>query len=278
MGEGEGAQSARRRLAAERAAARKAAAGRHRYRRHLILGAIAAVLAVVAALVGVALFGDDEVVAPTPVNPNDPVAPVLARYAAGECPQPSDVMDWRETLNEAATSESRADVEARLAAWETACGLGQAVPDQGRAHIAEGDPHDPYNSTPPTSGPHLGGAIAAWGVSREPIPDEVQVHNLEHGGVMLQYNCACPEAIALLERFANPETGYPTKVIAAPYPDMPTEIALTAWGRIWTMSATELTADRVRAFVAGYVDRGPELIPTETQQLEAWRESDAPKP
>ena len=31
---------------------------------------------------------------------------------------------------------------------------GEAVPIQGQAHIDIGVPHDPYNSDPPTSGPH----------------------------------------------------------------------------------------------------------------------------
>ena len=95
---------------------------------------------------------------------------------------------------------------------------------------------------------------------------------------MLQYNCDCPEAIALLERFADPDTGYPTKVIAAPYPEMEAEIAFTAWGRIWTMTAAELTPDRIRAFLTAYLNRGPEDIPSETQVLQAWLESDDPKP
>jgi hypothetical protein len=283
MSEAKGPQPARRQLAAERAAARKAAAGRQKTRRYWLVGGIAAALVVVAVVLGAALLGGDDdgggesVVPPTPVNPNDPVAPVLAGYAAGDCPQPAERSDLIETQIEATTPDTQADASAQLAAWDADCGLGEAMPDQGRGHIDEGEPHEPYNSTPPTSGPHYGFTVP-WGVSSEPIPPEVQVHNLEHGGVLLQYNCDCPEAITLLQRFADPETGYPTKVIVAPYPDMPTEIALSAWGRIWTMSAAELTVDRVRAFLDGYVDRGPELIPSETDQLEAWRESDDPKP
>jgi hypothetical protein len=64
---------------------------------------------------------------------------------------------------------------------------GKEVESLGNEHIASIDaPHKPYNTDPPTSGPHVG-SLAPWGVSQEPIPDELQVHNLEDGGVAIQY-------------------------------------------------------------------------------------------
>ena len=41
---------------------------------------------------------------------------------------------------------------------------------------------------PPTSGPHYS-QLADWGIHDEPISNELQVQNLEDGGVMVQYNC-----------------------------------------------------------------------------------------
>ena len=72
---------------------------------------------------------------------------------------------------------------------------GKEVPDLGNTHIQRlGDPHVPYNSDPPTSGPHMPG-IAPWGFYDKPIPKEYQVHNLEDGGVVIQYSCpaGCPD-------------------------------------------------------------------------------------
>lgn len=154
-------------------------------------------------------------------------------------------------------------------------GPGREVAVLNADHVLPDEPHAPYNSVPPTSGQHWP-IWAEWGVYDEPIPDEVQVHNLEHGGVVLQYRCSCPEAVAILERFADARTGYPVLVIAAPYPGMEAEVAFTAWGRIQELAGDEVTPETVRAFVEAFVDQGPEKI--HTTELAAWRESDAPKP
>ena len=75
---------------------------------------------------------------------------------------------------------------------------GVSFPDQGNRHVMTlKETIPPYNSTPPTSGPHLP-YIASWGIYTEPIPDQLQVHNLEDGGVLVQYNCpdGCPDLVA----------------------------------------------------------------------------------
>jgi len=125
---------------------------------------------------------------------------------------------------------------------------GKEVPNLGNVHIKNpGDPHIPYNSTPPTSGPHLP-TIAKWGISKTPVLNELQVHNLEDGGVMIQYSCKnCDLLIAQLEKF----TVKYNKVIVAPYPDMKTPIALTAWGRIDTMDQPDEA--RIERFVKAYM-------------------------
>jgi hypothetical protein len=108
---------------------------------------------------------------------------------------------------------------------------GVKLADQGNAHIQLAtEPHVPYNSDPPTSGPHMP-YIAPWGIHTEPIGRELQVHNLEDGGVMVQYHCAtpCPDLVARLTEVVR---RYDTQVILAPYPGMRTRIALTAWTRL----------------------------------------------
>lgn len=124
---------------------------------------------------------------------------------------------------------------------------GTAVPGQGNAHIMTlRDVHPPYNSDPPTSGPHVPW-VAPWGIHTVPIPKELQVHNLEDGGVMVQYNCDCPEVVAKLRAIVE---RYPAHVILGPYPGMDRRIALTAWGRIDKFD--ELDEPRVVRFINAY--------------------------
>ncbi len=124
---------------------------------------------------------------------------------------------------------------------------GVQMPSQGNLHIAKEDsPHEPYNSDPPTSGPHLP-YIAPWGVHTRPIPLPLQVHNLEDGGVLVQYNCECPE---LAEQLRAIVRRYDRQVILAPYPTMKSRIALTAWTRIDAFDAFDET--RIVRFIEAY--------------------------
>jgi hypothetical protein len=124
---------------------------------------------------------------------------------------------------------------------------GQKLPSQGNRHVpTEHEPHEPYNSTPPTSGPHLP-YIAPWGVHTKPIVNELQVHNLEDGGVMVQYNCECPE---LVEQLASVVRRHDRFVILAPYPAMKSRIALTAWTRLETLD--QFDATRIERFIKAY--------------------------
>src|SRR5437870_12286591 len=75
---------------------------------------------------------------------------------------------------------------------------GVQFPDEGNLHVATADsPHVQYNSDPPTSGPHLP-YIARWGVHTRPIVRALQVHDLEDGGVVVQYNSERPRLEAEL--------------------------------------------------------------------------------
>lgn len=133
-------------------------------------------------------------------------------------------------------------------AYRAAANLpGTSMPDQGNRHIQKAtDPHEPYNSDPPTSGPHLP-YLAPWGVHTRPIERELQVHNLEDGGVVVQYNCECPELVEQLRAIVSK---YDKFVILAPYPTMPHKIALTAWTRIDAFE--EFDEARVRRFIDRY--------------------------
>jgi len=106
----------------------------------------------------------------------------------------------------------------------------QEFPSLGNAHISSPSvPHIPYNSDPPTSGPHTP-YLARWGIHGQSVPKEEQVHNLEDGGVVIQYDCpdGCPELVEKLKAVAQRYE----RLILAPYPGMNSRIALTAWRRL----------------------------------------------
>ncbi len=151
---------------------------------------------------------------------------------------------------------------------------GRAVETLGNEHVpSPSTPHVPYNTAPPTSGPHLQW-VAKWGVHKTPILRELQVHNLEDGGVAIQYRCdqPCPDLVATLEALAasyrdkaeaerkaskipvTPERPLRSKydhLIVAPYPDMEHQIALTAWGRIDSFNGYDEA--RIVRFIEAYI-------------------------
>jgi hypothetical protein len=111
-----------------------------------------------------------------------------------------------------------------------------------------------YNSDPPTSGPHLP-HIAPWGVHTRPITKELQVHNLEDGGVVINYKPQCADQVqaglrTIVERYAD-------HVVLAPYPGLDRCIALTAWTRIEKLEAVD--ERRIVRFIEAYrgIDHHP---------------------
>lgn len=131
--------------------------------------------------------------------------------------------------------------------------------NQGAAHIQPGQAHPPYNSNPPTSGWHYE-TPAAPGVYDQPIADETLGHNLEHGYVIISYNCArlegigCDELKANLKNLFELKRGW--KIIVVPRPSLDTGIALTAWEVIDKFNTYDQS--RIEDFIARFRDQGPE--------------------
>ena len=123
---------------------------------------------------------------------------------------------------------------------------GIFYPDIGRDHLEAGEAFDRYLSDPPALGPHAPVPVR-WGVSEEPIPKEVLVHNLEHGGVLLLHRCQECAEVEQLREFAERylETG--RKVILSPYPTMDSEYALVSWGYLDTFD--EIDPARISEFL-----------------------------
>ena len=129
----------------------------------------------------------------------------------------------------------------------------QSFANQGQQHLQAGQDYTSYNSTPPTSGPHAP-APAPCGVSSEPIPNTVQVHDLEHGVVMVQYRPGLdPSQVQALQELGR---SYSSHVIVAPYPGLPTPVAATAWTKLMRLDRADV--GRLRRFIDQFRQHGPE--------------------
>jgi hypothetical protein len=157
---------------------------------------------------------------------------------------------------------------AALAAWLAAApalaqeGPGRKMPDRGQTHVPQGT-RIPYEEYPPTSGSHWP-VWANWGAYSEPVPEEVFVHNLEHGGVVILYNCSrpCPDLMRQLQEVytALPPSKYGhVKVVISPNARLKTRLALLAWTRIDELDRFD--RERIIRFVRAWQDKGPEDVP-----------------
>ncbi len=137
---------------------------------------------------------------------------------------------------------------------------GQAMPIQGQQHIPVGQSHPAYNSDPPTSGWHYAEPARA-GFYDTPLPDEQLVHNLEHGHVIISYDCGklsdCESVQAELQDIVGRFQRW--KIVAVARENADAAIALTAWGRIDKLDSYD--EDRIVAFVKKWRNRGPENTP-----------------
>ncbi|GEM_PF-44778 len=131
---------------------------------------------------------------------------------------------------------------------------GFEIPIMGREHIAVGAVHPPYNSNPPTSGWHYP-KPAPWGVYEQELPDEVVIHNLEHGGIWISYKDIDAETKSKLKAIAARNPG---SVIVVPRSKNDTKIALASWGRLQNMEAFNEKA--ILDFITENKNRSPELL------------------
>lgn len=129
--------------------------------------------------------------------------------------------------------------------------------DQGNDHIRPGSPHPPYNSNPPTSGWHWADP-KDWGIYNTPQVQEQLVHNLEHGGIVIQYNNLSSAELQRLVAFVQKD---PHHIVVAPYPglDSGVRVAFTAWTVSQECDGVDLAA--LADFIDEFRDQGPESVP-----------------
>src|SRR5712691_11736861 len=133
----------------------------------------------------------------------------------------------------------------------------KTFPNQGQRHVTTLTATVKYNSFPPTSGPHYF-QPAPWNFYDGPVDSEVRVvHNLEHGGIVIQWGDRVPAS--MVEQLRGFWQGSPNGMLMAPLSKLGNKIALTAWTRLAT--CTRFNEGAFTAFRDAYRAKGPERFP-----------------
>jgi hypothetical protein len=121
-----------------------------------------------------------------------------------------------------------------------------------------------YDTNPPTSGPHYP-IWAAYQTYTEPVPRGFYVHDLEHGGIVIAYNCpsGCDAELAQLASFLDARSPDPTctppvkfRVVVTPDPLIPTPFAAAAWG--WALTSQCFDFAALGPFMDAHYRMAPE--------------------
>jgi hypothetical protein len=132
--------------------------------------------------------------------------------------------------------------------------------------VPEGQDPGPFNSNPPTSGPHYSGEFDAGFYEESspeaqvPYPEGYLGHNLEHGYVIYWYNCDLLESNECTElkdqiKESMADNGR-TKLIAFHRSSLDVPVAMTTWGQMLKMD--KFDAGQAEIFVSANRNRAPE--------------------
>jgi hypothetical protein len=126
-----------------------------------------------------------------------------------------------------------------------------------------------WNTVPPSSGPHYP-VPAIWGIYDQPVNQAQLVHNLEHGGVAVEYGPGVSsETVQQLKAFAQEKS---RGTILTPYAPLGDKVALVAWvvphpedtsdlGTAYVATCTAFDEKAFEAFFDAYQFKGPERFP-----------------
>ena len=130
---------------------------------------------------------------------------------------------------------------------------------EGTNHVAETE-RVVYSSNPPTSGDHWG-RTATWGFYKSNVPaDELLVHNMEHGAVIVWYNPDTVSEAEYTQLFSiyQKMTEKELRTLLVARPTLEHKVALTAWGvRLYLDSIDEKS---LLTFQQRHMLNGPECV------------------
>jgi hypothetical protein len=137
--------------------------------------------------------------------------------------------------------------------------LGVEQADEGREHVADGTQVQ-YKNKIPTSGPHYV-SPAPWRAYDEQLPNEVIVHNMEHGGIIVSYRPDIdPATVQKLKELLYPpytvKEFTPTKVVLMPRAEQEKPILLASWNRL--MELDEFDQQTIIDYYKTNIGKSPE--------------------
>jgi hypothetical protein len=149
-------------------------------------------------------------------------------------------------------------------------------PAMGRQHVERVREDFEYNTDPPTTGPHHP-QWAPYDVYPEPVEQLRLIHNLEHGGIVIQYGDDVPQGT--LDQMVEWYRDDPNGIVIASLPRLGDEIALEAWvtedvaegasprpGEGIVAKCTRFDENAFDTFKEEFGFRGPERFPREELQ------------
>ncbi len=135
---------------------------------------------------------------------------------------------------------------------------------QATVHVPQCS-YQEWTTNPPSSGPHYPSWVA-WDSYDVPIPRGFWLHDLEHGGVAVLYDCpeGCDGEVEQAQGVIDGLKGDPAcvapgpknRVVMTPDPLIDQRWAAAAWG--FTLTADCFDADLFRLFLDSYQGAGPE--------------------
>jgi hypothetical protein len=151
----------------------------------------------------------------------------------------------------------------KISAEKAGCEVKLDLPDEGNTHVPNSTPVH-YGTVPPTSGNHNPVPIDD-GAYKTPITSDTgkptnirnEVHAMEHGRIEIHYKPTLPEdqQLALKGVFDADPDG----MLLYPDPDMPYDVAVTAWtNEVVCPHYNETVLDVIRNFRDTYRGNGPE--------------------
>jgi hypothetical protein len=131
-----------------------------------------------------------------------------------------------------------------------------AYPSEGRSHVTSLSAKVKYKTFPPTSGTHYY-VPAIWNRYTQQLVLVQEVHNLEHGGIIVQYGSKVPQTT--VDKLVGFYNSSPNAMLLAPLPELGSKVALTAWQHLATCGGFDQKAFAL--FRDAFRGHGPEPYP-----------------